>query len=164
MALLSYIEKARELGEALAQTPEIKALVAAEKAIMADDPAREMFMQYREKEKSVVTAQMLTHVVPEKDAMALLEMKAKLASRNQLIKAYFQALQKYERIMAMVNLMITTAVSGTSSAEELPIPDELKNIASQLMDPKQAAKIMQSSKPPEGIKLPPGMKPPGMPK
>lgn len=161
---MSYIEKAKALGDALAETPEVKALVAAEKAIMADQTAREMFMEYREKEKAVVTAQMLTKVVPERDALALLELKAKLATRNQLIKHYFQALQKYERVMAMVNLMITTSLSGNPSAEELPIPEELKGIASQLMDPKKATEIsnqLQQGKRPEGIKLPPGFKLPG---
>lgn len=161
---MSYIEKARALGQSLAETPEVKALVAAEKPIMADPVAREMFSEYREKEKAVVTAQMLTKVVPEKDAIALLEMKAKLATRNQLIKTYFQALQKYERVMAMVNLMMTTAITGTPSTDELPIPEELKSIASQLMDPKKAEELnnqLSQGKLPEGFKLPPGMKLPG---
>ncbi len=161
---MSYIEKARALGEALSQTPEVQALVAAEKAIMVDPVAKEMFTEYREKEKAVVTAQMLTKVVPEKDAIAFLELKAKLAIRNQLIKNYFQALQKYERVMAMVNLMITTAISGTPSADELPIPEGLKEMASQLLDPKKAAELakqLQQGKLPDGFKLPPGMKLPG---
>lgn len=159
--MLSYIEKARALGDALAQTPEVKALIAAEKAIMADPVANELFSDYREKEKSVVTAQMLTKVVPEKDAMALLELKAKLSMRNQLIKTYFQAMQKYERIMAMVNLMITTAISGNPSVDELPLPEELKPLASQLLDPQKAGEInskLQEGQLPEGFKLPPGFK------
>jgi len=162
--LLSYIEKARALGQTLAETAEVQALVAAEKAIMADSIAREMFQEYREKEKSVVTAQMLTKVVPEKDAIALLEMKAKLSGRNQLIKGYFQAMQKYERVMAMVNLMITTAISGNPSVEELPLPEEIKGMAAQLLDPKKAEEInnlLSQGKIPEGFKLPPGIKLPG---
>lgn len=160
---MSYIEKARELGETLAQTPEVMALVAAEKAIMADSVAKEMFMEYREKEKSVVTAQMLTKVVPEKDAIALVELKSRLSLKNPLIKTYFQAIAKYERVMAMVNLMITTAISKPS-VDELPIPEELKGMAAQLLDVKKAselAKQLQQGKLPEGFKLPPGMKLPG---
>ena len=149
---MSYIEKAKALGEELANTQEVQALIAAEKTIMADPVARDLFNDYREKEKSVVTAQMLTKVVPERDAIALLELKGKLSGRNQLIKNYFQALQKYERIMAMVNLMITTAISGNPSVDELPIPEELKGAA---------AHLMSSGKLPEGFKLPPGMKLPG---
>ncbi len=161
---MSYIEKARALGDSLAQTAEVKALVAAEKAIMADPAAKDMFLEYREKEKSVITSQMLTKVVPERDAIALLEMKAKLATKNQLIRQYFQALQRYERVMAMVNLMITTAVSGNPSPEELPLPEELRTIASQLMDPKKAQELndqIAQGKLPKGFKLPPGMKLPG---
>ncbi len=161
---MSYIEKARALGDSLAQTPEVKALVAAEKAIMADPVAREMFVAYREKEKSVITAQMLTKVVPERDAIALLEMKARLSTKNQLIRKYFQAVQRYERVMAMVNLMITTAVSGNPSPEELELPEDLRDIASQLMDPQKAQELndqIAQGKLPQGFKLPPGMKLPG---
>ncbi|HWJ02169.1 MAG TPA: YlbF family regulator, partial [Verrucomicrobiae bacterium] len=124
---------------------------------------KEMFMEYREKEKSVVTAQMLTKVVPEKDAIALVELKSRLSVKNPLIKTYFQAIAKYERVMAMVNLMITTAISKPS-VDELPIPEELKGMAAQLLDVKKAselAKQLQQGKLPEGFKLPPGMKLPG---
>jgi cell fate (sporulation/competence/biofilm development) regulator YlbF (YheA/YmcA/DUF963 family) len=158
---LSYIEKARALGEALAKTPEVQALISAEAAIMADSVARPLFMEFREKEKSVVTSQMLSGYAPEKDAIALVELKGKLSAKNPLIKNFFQATQKHQRIMAMVNLMITTAINGTPKAEDLPIPEEMKGLASQLLDPKKAAELMQSGKLPEGFKLPPGMKLPG---
>ncbi len=160
---MSYIEKARALGEALAETPEVKALIAAEASIMADPAARPLFMEFREKEKAVVTAQMLSGYAPEKDAIALVELKGKLSVKNPLIKNFFQAAQKHQRVMAMVNLMITTAINGTPKAEELPIPEEMKGIAAQLMDPKKAAEIMKGGKLPEGVKLPPGMKIPKHP-
>lgn len=123
---MSYIDKARELGEALAQTPEVQALVAAEAAIRADQEANESFLQYQEKERQIVTTQMISKVVPEKESLALIDLKIRIMNKHPLIKTYFLQQQKFERVMAMVNLTITTTIHGMPSADQLPLPDELK--------------------------------------
>ena len=158
---MNYIEKARELGEALAQTPEVQALIAAEAAIKADPEANEAFRQYQEKERQLVTTQMISKVVPEKDALALIDLKIRLMNKHPLIRNYFQQQQKFEKVMAMVNLSITTAIHGMPSADQLPFPDELKNAAQKLFDTISAGKPMKSMEIPQDIKLPPGLKFPG---
>jgi len=85
---MSYIDKARELGEALVQTPEVQALIAAEAAIKADAEANESFMQYQEKERQLITAQMLSKVVPEKESLALIDLKIRIMNKHPLIKTY----------------------------------------------------------------------------
>ena len=140
---MSYIDKARELGEALAQTPEILDLKAAEAAIMADPPSREAFSQYQEKESSLMTAQMLSKVVPEKESLALLDLKVRLINKYPLIKTYFVQQQGYERLMAMVNLTLTTAMHGLPSADDLPIPEGLKGMAQQVLDKISGGKPME---------------------
>lgn len=166
---MSYIDKARELGEALGQTPEVQALVAAEAAIKADPEANEGFLQYQEKERQLVTTQMISKVIPEKDALALIDLKIRLMNKHPLIRTYFQAQQSFERVMAMVNLTITTTIHGMPSADQLPLPDEIKNMAQKIFDsigggkPTKAMEIPKELKLPPGIKLPPGMKIPGMP-
>lgn len=149
---MNYIDKARELGEALSQTPEIQGLKAAESAIMADADSSLAFNQYQEKERTLVTAQMLSKVVPEKEALALIDLKVRLMNKHPLIKAYFIQQQRYEKLMAMVNLTLTTAMHGMPSAEELPIPEEFKGLAQQILDG------ISGGKPMPNMQIPPELK------
>lgn len=151
---MSYIDKARELGEALAQTPEVQGVKSAEAAIQADPETREAFSQYQEKERQLVTAQMLSKVVPEKEALALIDLKVRLMNKYPLIKQFFVQQQKYEKLMAMVNLTLTTAIHGMPSADQLPLPDELKNAAQQLLNGIAGGKKMPAMNVPADFKLP----------
>ncbi len=156
---MSYIDKARELGEALSQTPEIIGLKAAEASIMADPLSQEAFIQYQEKERGLVTTQMLSKVVPEKESLALIDLKIRLMNKHPLIKAYFVQQQKFEKMMAMVNLTLTTSMHGMPSANDLPIPEELKGMAQQILDKIGGGEIEKMQISPEmlkGLKLPPG--------
>ena len=157
---MSYIDKARELGEALSQTPEIQGLKAAEASIMADPLSQEAFIQYQEKERGLVTTQMISKVVPEKESLALLDLKIRLMNKHPLIKTYFVQQQKFEKLMAMVNLTLTTAMHGMPSANDLPIPEELKGMAQQILDRIGGGDSMEQMQiSPEmlkGLKLPPG--------
>ena len=157
---MSYIDKARELGKALSQTPEIQELKAAEASIMADPLSQEAFIQYQEKERGLVTTQMISKVVPEKDSLALIDLKIRLMNKYPLIKAYFIQQQKFEKLMAMVNLTLTTAMHGMPSVNDLPIPEELKGMAQQILDRIGSGDSMEKMQiSPEmlkGIKLPPG--------
>lgn len=155
---MSYIDKARELGEALSQTPEIQGLKAAEAAIMADPASKEAFSQYQEKERAIVTTQMISKIIPEKDTLALLDLKVRLMNKYPLIKAYFVQQQQYEKLMATVNLTLTTAMYGMPTADDLPIPEELKGMAQQLLDKigggEQMEKMQVTSDMLKGLKLP----------
>jgi len=160
---MTYIDKARALGEALSQTPEIQGLKAAEASIMADPLSQEAFLHYQEKERGLVTTQMLSKVVPEKESLALLDLKVRLINKHPLIKAYFIQQQKFEKLMAMVNLTLTTAMHGMPSANDLPIPEELKGMAQQILDRLGGGDSMEKMQiSPEmlkGLKLPPGFMP-----
>jgi cell fate (sporulation/competence/biofilm development) regulator YlbF (YheA/YmcA/DUF963 family) len=158
---MSYIDKARELGESLAKTPEVQGLKAAEAAIMADPQSQEAFNQYQEKERNLVTTQMLSKVIPEKESLAMIDLKVRLINKYPLIKAYFVQQQSYEKLMAMVNLTLTTAMHGLPSANDLPIPEELKGMAQQILDKISGGNPMEKMQiTPEmlkNIKLPPGL-------
>lgn len=158
---MNYINKARELGEALSQTPEVQGLKAAEAAIMADPQSKEAFTQYQEKERGLVTTQMISKIIPEKDTIALLDLKVRLINKYPLIKAYFVQQQGYEKLMAMVNLTLTTAMHGMPSASDLPIPEELKGMAQQILDKITGGNPMEkmqiSPDMLKGIKLPPNL-------
>ncbi|HZK84005.1 MAG TPA: YlbF family regulator [Desulfosporosinus sp.] len=157
---MSYIAKARELGKALSQTPEIQELKAAEASIMADPLSQAAFIQYQEKERGLVTTQLISKIVPEKESLALIDLKIRLMGKYPLIKAYFLQQQKFEKLMAMVNLTLTTAMHGMPSADDLPIPDELKGMAQKILDSiggtDSLEKMQISPEMLKGLKLPPG--------
>jgi cell fate (sporulation/competence/biofilm development) regulator YlbF (YheA/YmcA/DUF963 family) len=149
------------LGEALSQTPEIQGLKAAEASILADPESKEGFTQYQEKERGLVTTQMISKIVPEKESLALIDLKVRLMNKYPLIKAYFVQQQKYEKLMAMVNLTLTTSMHGMPSVSDLPIPEELKGMAQQILDKISGGNMEKMQITPEmlqGIKLPPGFK------
>ncbi|MDR3289617.1 MAG: YlbF family regulator [Peptococcaceae bacterium] len=160
---MSYINKARELGEAVAQLPEVQAIKESEAAIMADPSSREAFLQYQEKERQLISTQMLSKVIPEKDSLAQIELKVRLTNKYPLIKSYFQKQQAFEKIMAMVNLTLTTAIHGMPSADQLPLPDGLKKMAQQVLDAVSDGKKMPAMEVPPGLKniFPGGIKIPG---
>lgn len=155
---MSYIDKARELGEVLAQTPEIQNLKAAEAAIKADPESSEAFLQYQEKEQQLLTTQMISKITPEKEALALIDLKIRLINKYPLIKAFFIQQQNYEKLMAMVNLTLTTSIHGMPSADQLPIPDEIKGMAKQILDGISGGKPMPTMEVPSNLKIPKGIK------
>ncbi|MDR3269909.1 MAG: YlbF family regulator [Peptococcaceae bacterium] len=149
---MSYLAKARALGEAIAQTPEVQAIKAAEAEIMADPVSRAAFLQYQEKERQLVSAQMLSQIVPEKEALAHLETKIKLANKYPLIREFFAQQQSFDKIMAMVQLALTTTIHGLPNADQLPLPDGLKKMAQQLLDTISGGKQMPPLEVPADLK------------
>jgi cell fate (sporulation/competence/biofilm development) regulator YlbF (YheA/YmcA/DUF963 family) len=151
---MEYIQKARELGEALLKTPELIKLKEAEAEIRNDPQASKAFDEYQEKESSLTAAQMLGKVPSEKESLALIDLKMRLINKYPSIRSFFIVQQDFEKIMASVNLAITTTVFGLPNAEQLPLPQELKNLAQQLLDNIGGGKDGPGMKIPEGFKLP----------
>lgn len=131
---MEYIQKARELGQALLKTPEVLKLKEAEAAIELDTEASKAFAEYQDKERNLVAAQMFSKVPSEKDSLALIELKMRLIRKHPAIRNFFNAQQDFEKVMATVNLAITTTIYGMPSADQLPFPEELKNLAKQLLN------------------------------
>ena len=153
---MEYIKKARELGEALLQTPEIQKLREAEEEIKKHPEAQKAFEEYQEKERNMVTSQMFSKVVPEKETIALIDLKMKLMRNHPSIRTFFSLQQGFEKIMATVNLTITTTIYGMPSADQLPLPKELKDMAQQLLNNIGGGTDGSSMQIPEGFKLPDG--------
>jgi cell fate (sporulation/competence/biofilm development) regulator YlbF (YheA/YmcA/DUF963 family) len=153
---MEYIQKARELGEALLHTPEVTKLKEVEAEIKKDPVAWAAFEEYQEKERNIVTAQMFSKVPSEKDTLSLIDLKMRLIRQHPTIRTFFTLQQDFERIMATVNLTITTTIYGFPSTDQLPFPKELKNLAQQLLNNIGGGKGTPEMQIPEGFKLPEG--------
>ncbi|UWG96954.1 YlbF family regulator [Dehalobacter sp. DCM] len=154
---MDYILKARELGEALLSTPEVIKLKEAEAQIQSDPECAKAFATYQEKEQQILTAQMFGKVVSEKDSIALIDLKMRLAKQYPAIRSFFSVQQELEKIMASVNLTITTTIYGMPSADQLPIPEGLKGLAQQLLSSIGGDSNSPTMNIPEGFKLPDGL-------
>lgn len=155
---MEYIQKARELGEALLKTPEVIKLKEAEAEIKNDPLAAKAFEEYQEKERNLVTAQLFSKIVSEKETLALIDLKMRLIKQYPTIRSFFTIQQDLEKIMATVNLTITTTIYGLPNADQLPFPKELKNLAQQLLDNIGGSKDGPTMNIPEGFQLPEGLK------
>lgn len=154
---MEYILKARELGEALLKTPEVIRLKEIETEIQNDSESAKAFASYQEKERQILTAQMFSKVVPEKETLALIDLKMRLAKQYPAIRSFFTVQQDLERIMATVNLTITTTIYGLPSADQLPFPKELKGLAQQLLNTIGGDSNAPAMNIPDGYKLPEGL-------
>ncbi|NLO96493.1 MAG: YlbF family regulator [Peptococcaceae bacterium] len=154
---MDYIIKARELGEALLKTPELQKLKEAEAEIRKDPQASKAFDEYQQKESSLIAAQMLSKVPPEKESLALIDLKMRLINRYQSIRNFFNVQQDFERLMASVNLIITTTIFGTPNLDQLPFPQELKDMAQKLLHNLGGGQEGPTMQIPEGFKLPEGL-------
>jgi len=152
---MEYIVKARELGEALLKTPELTKLREAEAEIQNDPQASQAFEEYQEKERGLVMSQMFGKVPNEKENLALIDLKMRLIRQHPSIRNFFNLQQDFEKVMATVNLTITTTIYGMPSADQLPLPKELKNLAQQLLN-SLGGQDGPGMKIPEGFKLPEG--------
>ncbi|UWG97841.1 YlbF family regulator [Dehalobacter sp. DCM] len=134
--MMEYIQKARELGEALLNTPEVRNLKEAEAQIANDPEAAKALAEYREKESNmqVATAQRLNSIPSERESLALIDLKMKLIRKYPSIRNFYILQQDYETIMATVNMTLIITIYGMPSAESLPLPHCLKNLAQQLLD------------------------------
>ncbi|NLP43370.1 MAG: YlbF family regulator [Peptococcaceae bacterium] len=155
---MEYIQKARELGEALLKTPEITKLKEAEAEIRKDPFAAEAFAEYQEKERNLVASQMFSKVPSEKDSLALLDLKMRLIRQYPAIRNFFVHQQQFEKVMATVNLTITTTIYGMPSTDQLPLPDELKGLAQQLLNNISGGQELPKMQIPEDFNLPANLK------
>lgn len=154
---MDYIEKARVLGESLKNTPQVQKLKEAEEEIKKDTEAYEAFQEYQKKERGIAASQMFSKVVSEKESLALIDLRMRLMKKYPAIRNFFNVQKEFEQVMAMVNLTLTTTIYGMPKAEQLPFPDELKNMAQQILDNVSGGKEMPQMELPENFELPEGL-------
>jgi len=153
---MEYILKARELGEALLKTPEVVRLREAEAEIRNEPSSSKAFDEYQEKERNMLTSQMFSKVPSEKESLALIDLKMRLMRQYPSIRKFFALQQDLEKLMATVNLTVTTTIYGMPSADQLPLPQELKDLAQQILNNIGGGKDGPTLEIPEGFKLPDG--------
>ncbi|MCL1919302.1 MAG: YlbF family regulator [Peptococcaceae bacterium] len=151
---MDHITKARELGSSLAACEEFSQLKTAEAEIQQDAEAWKAFQGYQSKEQALTASKLFGTVISEKDALAHIDHKVRLMNRYPTIRHYFTQQQTFEKLMATVNLAITTSLYGMPNAEDLPLPESLKGLAQQVLNTIADGADMNTMEIPTDLKLP----------
>lgn len=108
------IEKARELGQMLADSDEMKALKGAEEMQLADPDAQELMMEYANKRDEISAKASDPNMTKEGFEEIQKEMEAAFQKlmTNANIKRYIEANKEFKTLIDQVNAIIAYYVKG----------------------------------------------------
>ncbi len=111
------LTKARELGQAIVDSEEFKALKSAEEAQEKDEVAINLLRDYNEKRKALAEEISGGNVSDERMAQIRSELTNlfETVMANETIKAYSEAQQKFEAVVGQMNSILTYFMTGEIS-------------------------------------------------
>lgn len=111
------LTKARELGEAIVESEEFKALKAAEEAQEGDSGAMELLKRYNDERRTL--AEEITKGNVSEERMAeirkMLEERYEEVMSNPVISAYREAQERFKAIADQMNAILTYYMTGEIS-------------------------------------------------
>jgi len=108
---MSIIEKARQLGDAIASSVELEEMRQAENAMMSDPEARQLAQEYNEKQKKYLELRSKGQHLTVEQLQDSEDMGEKIM-KNALIFDFFHKQQSFEQILDEVNNIISRALTG----------------------------------------------------
>lgn len=117
---IELFEKARALGEAMAQTDEYKAVQAAQTAIEEDQETQEMISRFNALQTTM--QEMMQAPDPDKDAIAALassmrELQSEL-TQQPAMQALNEAQTAFSQVINSVNQVLRFMITGETASEE----------------------------------------------
>lgn len=106
---MSIIEKAQELGRALAESKELNTMREAEKMMMENDEARGSIAQFDEKQRVYQAIQAQGAQLTEGQVKELEELEFKMLN-NPYVYNFFKAQQEFQGILESINNIIGDAI------------------------------------------------------
>ncbi|WP_027717239.1 YlbF family regulator [Desulfovirgula thermocuniculi] len=109
---MSVREKAQELGEEIARSRELAAMVSAQQAMLQDTTAREIIEEFNHKQRlfRMLQSQGFNLTASQKAEVESLERRM---LDNPLIAEYIRAQQEFEKLLDEVNKIIDRAISSS---------------------------------------------------
>ncbi|MFX4260783.1 YlbF family regulator [Pelotomaculum propionicicum] len=106
---MSIIEKAQDLGRALAESKELNTMREAEKMMMENDEARGSIAQFDEKQRAYQMIQAQGEQLTEGQVKELEELEFKMLN-NPYVYNFFKAQQEFQGILESINNIIGEAI------------------------------------------------------
>lgn len=113
---MSVIEKAKTLGEAIANSKELEELKNSEARMSVDPAASDIIKEFQAKQQELQQLQMQGQQMTDdhKKSVELIEGKMK---SNESISSYMEAQQNFEKLLQEVNQIISASISGQDCSE-----------------------------------------------
>lgn len=114
---MSILEKARELGEEIASSPELRQMKEAEIAMMNDTQANELVEEFNRKQRRYLDLKAQGTDLDSEQIKEVEDLETKVME-NRLIVDFFRKQQNFERIIEQINEIISDAIAGGHSCSE----------------------------------------------
>lgn len=108
---MSILEKARELGEEIATSPELAQMNDAEITMMNDTEANLLVAEFNQKQRKYLDLKAQGTELDSEQVKEVEDLEKKVMG-NQLIVDFFRKQQNFERIIEQINEIISEAISG----------------------------------------------------
>jgi cell fate (sporulation/competence/biofilm development) regulator YlbF (YheA/YmcA/DUF963 family) len=103
---LSVEEKAKELAQAIKESPEYQELTSAQTRITLDPRAQEIVKQIQEERQNLMQAQMSGQQITQGMTQKLVALQ-KQAENNTTLNKLFKAQEEFNKVMESVNKTLT---------------------------------------------------------
>jgi len=111
---LSILDKARELADAIAGSPELAKMRETEIAMGQDPAAQQIITEFQQKQQEYYEIQMQGKELNDIQKQVIAAIEDKM-SANPAIGSYLAAQEKFEELLKSINFIITRAISGESA-------------------------------------------------
>lgn len=112
---MSILEKARELADEIATSPELRKVKEAELRLMLDMESRELIEEFQTIQMEAINSGVNYEDLPE-DVKEKLESLENKMSDNEIIKEYMTLNQELNQILEAINMMISSALSDNQES------------------------------------------------
>lgn len=108
---------ARELSEALEETPELQEYRQTEDAVLADDAAIQLIRDYEATKRAVKRSKGKTPQEQMDAVSAFMEIEAQFEAHS-IIQAYWTARERIDSLLERVNSVITFPITGIDAPQK----------------------------------------------
>ncbi|WP_347490961.1 YlbF family regulator [Desulfoscipio sp. XC116] len=112
---MSILEKAYELGQEIAASDELNDMKNSEMSMMQDPEAQGIIQEFNTKQKQYLEMQKQGQQLTDDQKKEVSDLEKRMLD-NPLIYNYFQAQQKFEKVLEQINGIISNAITGQQSS------------------------------------------------
>lgn len=114
---MSILEKAKELADEIATSPELRKVKEAELRLMLDMEARELIEEFQNIQVEAINNGVNYEDLPEEQKNKLEALENKM-NENEVIREYMNINQEFNQILESVNVMISSALTDNQGGCE----------------------------------------------
>ncbi len=112
MTTAEILSKAKELGEFIAESAEVKKLIATQEVLAVDAVAQGLLDEYNELQQNYQSAYQLRDEATMGNLREVMKVKSEVFGTNESISKYATAKEELDKLITQVNNVISFHMSG----------------------------------------------------